>query len=148
MPALLAGRSCGRIDAVAGMDDIPGLRIWIDATQPGSEIGVFGMMLLERLLRAVAEVGASLNEVCVALPSRSSPPEGLPAQLLDEKVRTFISRRNVNMALFTVALLLDWALPGLRAAEFTFYFIVLWQVAGLAWHAERVVQFWNARPAR
>jgi len=52
------------------------------------------------------------------------------------------------MALFTVALLLDWARPGLRAAEFTFYFIMLWQVAGLAWHAERVVQFWNARPAR
>ena len=67
---------------------------------------------------------------------------------LDEKVRSFISRRNVNLALFTVALLLDWALPGLRAAEFTFYFIVLWQAACLIWHAERVVQFWNARPAR
>jgi len=67
---------------------------------------------------------------------------------LDEKVRTFISRRNVNMALFTVALLLDWALPGLRMAELTFYFIVLWQGACLLWHAERVVQFWNARPAR
>jgi phosphatidylglycerophosphate synthase len=66
---------------------------------------------------------------------------------LDEKVRTFISRRNVNLALFTVALLLDWALPGLRAAELTFYFIVLWQAACLVWHAQRVVQFWNARPA-
>jgi hypothetical protein len=64
---------------------------------------------------------------------------------LDEKVRTFISRRNVNLAFFTVALLLDWALPGLRAAEFTFYFIVLWQAACFVWHAERVVQFWNAR---
>jgi len=66
---------------------------------------------------------------------------------LDEKVRTFISRRNVNMALFTFALLLDWALPGLRAAEFTFYFIVLWQAACMAWHVERVVHFWTARRA-
>jgi phosphatidylglycerophosphate synthase len=65
---------------------------------------------------------------------------------LDERMRTFISRRNVNLALFTVALALDWAIPGLRAAEFTFYGIVIWQVLCFAWHAERLVQFWNARP--
>jgi len=65
---------------------------------------------------------------------------------LDERMRTFISRRNVNLAFFTVALALDWAIPGLRAAEFTFYGIVIWQVLCFAWHAERLVQFWNARP--
>ena len=31
---------------------------------------------------------------------------------LDEKLRTFLSRRNVNLALFTVALLIDWLIPG------------------------------------
>lgn len=64
---------------------------------------------------------------------------------LDERMRTFISRRNVNLAFFTVALALDWAIPGLRAAEFTLYGIVIWQVLCFAWHAERLVQFWNAR---
>jgi phosphatidylglycerophosphate synthase len=67
---------------------------------------------------------------------------------LDERMRTFISRRNVNLAFFTVALALDWAAPGLRAAEFTLYAIVIWQVLCFAWHAERLVQFWNARPQR
>jgi phosphatidylglycerophosphate synthase len=64
---------------------------------------------------------------------------------LDERVRTFISRRNVNMALFTIALLVDWTLPGLRAAEFTFGAIVLWQGTCMLWHLERLVQFWNTR---
>jgi phosphatidylglycerophosphate synthase len=67
---------------------------------------------------------------------------------LDERMRTFISRRNVNLAFFTLALALDWAIPGLRAAEFTFYGIVIWQVLCFAWHAERLVQFWNTRPQR
>jgi len=65
---------------------------------------------------------------------------------LDERMRTFISRRNVNLAAFTVALLLDQLIPGLRAAEFTFYGIVVWQGLCLLWHAERLVQFWNTRP--
>ena len=64
---------------------------------------------------------------------------------LDERVRTFISRRNVNLALFTVALALDWGIPGLGAAEVTLYGIVIWQVLCLGWHSERLVQFWNAR---
>jgi phosphatidylglycerophosphate synthase len=64
---------------------------------------------------------------------------------LDEKVRTFISRRNVNLVLFTGALLVDWIAPGHHVAIATFYFIVVWQVACFAWHAERVVRFWNAR---
>ena len=64
---------------------------------------------------------------------------------LDERMRTFISRRNVNLAAFTLALLLDRASPGLRAAEFTFYGIVVWQALCLVWHVERLAQFWNTR---
>lgn len=64
---------------------------------------------------------------------------------LDEKLRTFISRRNVNLAFFTAALLIDWMIPGYRAAEITFHAIVAWQVVCLAWHIERVAHFWNMR---
>jgi phosphatidylglycerophosphate synthase len=64
---------------------------------------------------------------------------------LDERVRTFISRRNVNLILFTAALLVDWIAPGVQAAVATFYFIVTWQVVSAAWHFQRLVQFWNAR---
>jgi len=67
---------------------------------------------------------------------------------LDEKMRTFISRRNVNLVLFTIALFVDWIAPGYRAALYTFYFIVAWQVACFAWHTERLVRFWNARVPR
>ena len=66
---------------------------------------------------------------------------------LDERLRTFISRRNVNLAVFTVALAVDWALPGWRIAEATFYAIVAWQAASFLWHAQRVVKFWNAGAA-
>jgi phosphatidylglycerophosphate synthase len=54
----------------------------------------------------------------------------------DIRMRTFISRRNVNLALFTVALLLGL---GLEA----FYLIVVWQVVTAAYHLSRVIQFWN-----
>ena len=65
---------------------------------------------------------------------------------LDEKVRTFISRRNVNLVLFTGALLFDWLVAGQgQAPRLTFYFIVVWQVVCFGWHAERLVRFWNAR---
>jgi phosphatidylglycerophosphate synthase len=64
---------------------------------------------------------------------------------LDEKIRTFISRRNVNLVLFTLALLVDWIAPGHGVAVATFYFIVAWQLVCFAWHAERVVQFWDTR---
>jgi phosphatidylglycerophosphate synthase len=98
-----------------------------------ASLWMFGFYVVDRIAAGVfkARTGRSIH--------------GFTA--LDEKVRTFISRRNVNLTFFTIALLLDWALPGLRAAEFTFYFIVLWQAACLLWHAERVVQFWSARPA-
>ncbi len=67
---------------------------------------------------------------------------------LDAKLRTFISRRNVNIVLFTLAVALDALRPGLGAASACFSFIVGWQVVSCLWHAERFVRFWNVRLAR
>jgi hypothetical protein len=66
---------------------------------------------------------------------------------LDEKVRTFVSRRNVNLVIFTAALLLDALFPGLGAAWVAFYAIVAWQVLSALWHAARLAHFWNAKLA-
>jgi len=58
---------------------------------------------------------------------------------LDERMRTFISRRNVNLAAFTVALPL-----GLGAE--CFYLIVGWQAFTLLFHLSRVIAVWNENP--
>jgi phosphatidylglycerophosphate synthase len=65
---------------------------------------------------------------------------------LDVKMRTFISRRNVNLPIFTVALLLDAFAPGMHSAEVALYFIVAWQAASLVYHVERVAHFWRPQP--
>ena len=57
---------------------------------------------------------------------------------LDVKMRTFISRRNVNLPAFTLALPLGAAVP-------CFYGIVLWQVVSALFHAQRLVKFWSWR---
>jgi len=49
---------------------------------------------------------------------------------IDAAVRGIISRRNVNLALFTIALIFGWG-------EFAFYVIVGWQLATVLWHALR-----------
>jgi hypothetical protein len=49
---------------------------------------------------------------------------------IDGIVRTVISRRNINLPLFTIGLILG-------LGEETFYLIVLWQVATVLWHAAR-----------
>jgi hypothetical protein len=67
---------------------------------------------------------------------------------LDARLRTFISRRNVNIVLFTLALALDALRPGLGAASACFGFIVGWQVVSCLWHAERLARFWNADLSR
>ena len=54
----------------------------------------------------------------------------------DVQMRTFISRRNINLPLFTVGLILG--IP-----VFTFAFIIFWQVVTFAYHTARLVQFWN-----
>jgi hypothetical protein len=60
---------------------------------------------------------------------------------LDARMRTFISRRNVNLALFTVALPLGLAVEA-------FYPIVAWQAASALFHLSRVVVFWNGQDNR
>lgn len=61
----------------------------------------------------------------------------------DERMRTFISRRNVNLPAFTLAVAADALWPGLRAAEITLYAVVAWQVVCMVFHAERVVRYWS-----
>lgn len=61
---------------------------------------------------------------------------------IDARVRTFISRRNINLPLFTVGVLTGFG------AE-VFYVIVAWQILTVLWHAGRT--FWilaieKARP--
>ena len=58
------------------------MSVWIDATQPACELRVFGMTLLERLLRTLLQNGGELREVRVELPAGAAPPAGLPAELL------------------------------------------------------------------
>jgi phosphatidylglycerophosphate synthase len=55
---------------------------------------------------------------------------------LDIRLRTFISRRNVNLAFFTVALPLGYGLE-------VFYLIVAWQALSALYHLARVIRFWN-----
>ena len=49
---------------------------------------------------------------------------------LDERMRTFISRRNINVPLFMLGLLLGTPIP-------VFVAIVVWQVASLGFHTLR-----------
>jgi phosphatidylglycerophosphate synthase len=56
----------------------------------------------------------------------------------DVQMRTYISRRNINLPLFTVGLILG--IPG-----FAFFLIVLWQVVTLVYHYTRLVQCWEAK---
>jgi phosphatidylglycerophosphate synthase len=65
---------------------------------------------------------------------------------LDARLRTFISRRNVNIVVFTLALALEALRPGLGAPLACFYLIVGWQVACFLWHTQRLAHFWNRPP--
>ena len=56
---------------------------------------------------------------------------------LDARLRTFVSRRNVNLALFTVAL------PFGLGVE-AFFAVVGLQLATVVYHLVRVIQFWDA----
>ncbi len=60
---------------------------------------------------------------------------------IDARVRSFISRRNINLPLFTVGVLTGFG------AE-VFYLIVAWQAATLAWHAGRTVWILAIEKAR
>jgi len=64
---------------------------------------------------------------------------------LDVRVRTFISRRNVNLAFMTAALALHPLVPSWSLPVVAFYAIAAWQVACCIFHADRVIRYWNAR---
>jgi phosphatidylglycerophosphate synthase len=57
---------------------------------------------------------------------------------LDVQMRTFISRRNINVPIFTIGLIIG--IP-----VFAFVLIVLWQVATLTFHVARLIQYWNGK---
>jgi phosphatidylglycerophosphate synthase len=59
---------------------------------------------------------------------------------LDVKMRTVIARRNVFLAVFTVALLLGLGAPA-------FYLMAAWQGVSLVYHLSRVILFWDDRSA-
>jgi phosphatidylglycerophosphate synthase len=94
-----------------------------------ASVGLFGIYVIDRILAGVfkGRTGKSIHGY--------TP--------LDERARTFISRRNTNMAMITVAVVYEWWTGTQGAAEWTFYFVVLWQLACLVWHAERLVRFWG-----
>lgn len=77
---------------------------------------MLGLYILDRLILAIyrAKFGRGLH-------THAS---------LDATLRTFISRRNINLPLFTVAYAAGWG------AE-AFYFIVLWQALTCAYHGLR-----------
>jgi phosphatidylglycerophosphate synthase len=59
---------------------------------------------------------------------------------IDVKMRTFISRRNVNLPVFTLAL-------PLGLGEAAIGFVVVWQAACFVFHAVRVAQVWQRKHA-
>lgn len=97
-------------------------------------LGMTGVYVLDRLIAGVfrQRTGVSIHD-CTPL---------------DARLRTFISRRNVNVVLFTLALALDWLRPGLNAALASFGFIVAWQGLSCLWHAQRLAHFFSDRLAR
>jgi phosphatidylglycerophosphate synthase len=64
---------------------------------------------------------------------------------VDVKIRTFISRRNVNLPFFTASILIDALRPGSgwELSIGVFYAMVLWQAICLVYHVVRTVQFFN-----
>lgn len=60
---------------------------------------------------------------------------------LDVRMRTFVSRRNVNLPIFTVGLLLG-------VGEQAFYLIAVWQGLTALFHLTRVIKFWNVLEAQ
>ena len=96
-----------------------------------ASLWMFGLYVADRLCAPVfkARTGRSIHGY-------------LP---VDVKIRTFISRRNVNLPFFTAAVAIDALLPG-SGWEFSigiFYAMVIWQAVCVVYHAVRTVQFFN-----
>ena len=64
---------------------------------------------------------------------------------IDVKIRTFISRRNVNLPFFTASVAIDLLRPGggWEISIGVFYVMVIWQAVCVVYHATRTVQFFN-----
>ena len=60
---------------------VPGLRVWIDATSPQSLLELFGMPLLERMLRALIDAGIEPSEVRVEHAAGVDLETALPHEL-------------------------------------------------------------------
>ena len=58
------------------------MRIFIDATDPCSQLRVFGMTLVERQLQAISEAQLAPTEVCIAVPQDAAPLP-LPQSLVE-----------------------------------------------------------------
>lgn len=106
----------------------------------GWALGLAGLGLWPALDRALAEPAFQAALVLVAFYVldrlvlaiyKARFGRGLHAHApIDALARTIISRRNINLPLFTVGLALGIGLQ-------VFYFIVLWQVLTVLWHAGR-----------
>jgi len=90
-----------------------------------ASIWMLGIYVVDRVLE-------QLFKVCTGRSIQDFRP-------IDVKLRTFSSRRNVNLAIFVVALPLGLGIPA-------FYAIVGWQALTAAYHLVRVLQFWDGNP--
>lgn len=111
------------------------VHIWIDATNPRSELRIFEMPLLEQQLHTLREAGLEPVDVYVQLASETtSLPSLLPAPL----VRKRPIQRNINIPFFMVGLPLGFPVAA-------FVVIVVWQVVSLDLHTLHLVQCWNRK---
>lgn len=64
---------------------------------------------------------------------------------IDVQIRTFISRRNVNLPFFTAAVAVDLLRPGdgFEISTGVFIAMVIWQAVCVVYHAVRTVQFFH-----
>lgn len=64
---------------------------------------------------------------------------------VDVKIRTFISRRNVNLPFFTATIAIDALRPGTgwELSIGIFFAMVAWQAVCIVYHAVRTIQFFN-----
>ncbi|MBW2391404.1 MAG: CDP-alcohol phosphatidyltransferase family protein [Deltaproteobacteria bacterium] len=90
-----------------------------------ASIWMLGIYVVDRVLE-------QLFKVCTGRSIQDFRP-------IDVKLRTFSSRRNVNLVIFVVALPLGLGIPA-------FYAIVGWQALTAAYHLVRVLQFWDGNP--
>ena len=90
-----------------------------------ASIWMMGLYVFDRMLER-------LFKVCTGRSIQDFRP-------IDVTLRTFVSRRNVNLAIFVVALPFGLGIEAM-------YVIVGWQALTAAYHFQRVLQYWNGNP--